>query len=127
MSIKFEEHHWLDVTVRGSTARLCVREPNAHEGVRYAAAIERLRTRLDAHDETALEALTLHHCNLLTACIVASEDWTPAFPAGGTEAERRQWVERIPFNFVGTIAGAVALVGYPKISAESDGATTLGS
>lgn len=127
MSIKFEEHHWITVTVRGESARLCVREPNAHEGVRYAAAIERLRQRLDEHDEAALEALTVHHCNLLVACIVASEDWTPAFPSNGTEAERRQWVERIPFHYVGTIAGAVALVGFPKTLAESSGATTLGS
>jgi hypothetical protein len=48
--IQFLDSVWLDVTVRGESARLLVREPNALEGVRYFSAIQKWRDRLESDE-----------------------------------------------------------------------------
>lgn len=116
MSVQFVESEWVTVKVKGVEASLLVREPNAMEGARYYAAVDKHRQAMQA-DIGALEHLIQTHINLLTACVLESENFEPQFPATGTEKERRAWIERIPWTDVSSIAATVATVGYPKTSA----------
>lgn len=125
MSVQFVESEWITVTVKGVEARLLVREPNAMEGVRYFAAVDKHREAMKT-DFEALERIIQTHINLLTACVQDSENFEPAFPKDGSEKERSSWIGRIPWTDVSSIASAVATVGYPKTSAGSDGETSPG-
>jgi len=125
MSVQFVESEWITVTVKGVEARLLVREPNAMEGVRYFAAVDKHREAMKA-DFEALERIIQTHINLLTACVLDSENFEPAFPKAGSEKERSAWIGRIPWTDVSSIASAVATVGYPKTSAGSNGETSPG-
>lgn len=116
MSVQFVESQWIDVTVKGAEARLLVREPNAMEGARYYAAVDKHREAMKT-DVEALERIIQTHVNLLTACVLDSENFEPAFPASGTDKEKAAWISRIPWTDVSGIATAVATVGYPKTSA----------
>ena len=79
MSVQFVESEWITVTVKGVEARLLVREPNAMEGVRYFAAVDKHREAMKT-DFEALERIIQTHINLLTACVLDSENFEPAFP-----------------------------------------------
>lgn len=125
MSVQFVESEWITVTVKGVEARLLVREPNAMEGVRYFAAIDKHREAMK-QDFEALEKVIQTHINLLVACVLDSENFEPAFPKVGSEKERQAWIGRIPWTDVSSIASAVATVGYPKTSAGSNGETSPG-
>ena len=125
MSVQFVESEWITVTVKGVEARLLVREPNAMEGVRYFAAIDKHREAMK-QDFEALEKVIQTHINLLVACVLDSENFEPAFPKVGSEKERLAWISRIPWTDVSSIASAVATVGYPKTSAGSNGETSPG-
>lgn len=125
MSVQFVESEWITVTVKGVEARLLVREPNAMEGVRYFAAIDKHREAMK-EDFEALEKVIQTHINLLVACVLDSENFEPAFPKVGSEKERLAWISRIPWTDVSSIASAVATVGYPKTSAGSNGETSPG-
>lgn len=125
MSVQFVESEWITVTVKGVEARLLVREPNAMEGVRYFAAIDKHREAMK-QDFEALERVIQTHINLLVACVLDSENFEPAFPKVGSEKERLAWISRIPWTDVSSIAAAVATVGYPKTSAGSNGETSPG-
>jgi hypothetical protein len=125
MSVQFVESEWVSVKVKGVEARLQVREPNAMEGVRYFAAVDKHREAMKT-DFEALERIIQTHINLLTACVLDSENFEPAFPKSGSEKERASWIGRIPWTDVSTIASTVATVGYPKTSAGSDGETSPG-
>ena len=125
MSVQFVESEWITVTVKGVEARLLVREPNAMEGVRYFAAIDKHREAMK-EDFEALERVIQTHINLLVACVLDSENFEPAFPKVGSEKERLAWISRIPWTDVSSIASAVATVGYPKTSAGSNGETSPG-
>jgi len=125
MSVQFIESEWVTVSVKGVEARLLVREPNAMEGVRYFSAIDKHREAMKS-DLDALERIIQTHINLLTACVLDSENFEPAFPKGGTDKERAAWIGRIPWTDVSNIATAVATVGYPKTSAGSNGETSPG-
>lgn len=125
MSVQFVESEWITVTVKGVEARLLVREPNAMEGVRYFAAIDKHREAMK-EDFEALERVIQTHINLLVACVLDSENFEPAFPKVGSEKERLAWIGRIPWTDVSSIASAVATVGYPKTSAGSNGETSPG-
>jgi len=125
MSVQFVESEWVTVKVKGVEARLQVREPNAMEGVRYFAAVDKHREAMKT-DFEALERIIQTHINLLTACVLDSENFEPAFPVAGSEKERAAWIGRIPWTDVSTIASTVATVGYPKTSAGSNGETSPG-
>lgn len=125
MSVQFVESEWITVTVKGVEARLLVREPNAMEGARYYAAVDKHREAMKT-DIEALERIIQTHINLLVACVLDSENFEPAFPKGGSEKDRTAWVSRIPWTDVSSIAAAVATVGYPKTSAGSNGETSPG-
>jgi hypothetical protein len=114
MAIEFVENTWIEITVKGSTGRLLVREPNALEGARYLATLNKHSSALQAEDVEAFEATIAAHVGLLTACVLESADITPAFPANGTESDRRGWITRFPFTDVSKIANQVIGVGYPK-------------
>jgi len=114
MAIEFVEHTWIEITVKGGTGRLLVREPNALEGARYVATLNRYSSALQAEDVDAFEHTISAHVGMLTACVLESEDITPAFPAGGSETDRRSWILRLPFSDVARISTAVMSVGYPK-------------
>jgi hypothetical protein len=82
---------------------------------------------MDRKDEVdGLAQIIQVHLDILVACLKGSEGVEPAFPSDGTEAERRAWVTRIPWNDVSAIASEVATVGYPKTTAGSSGETTPG-
>lgn len=114
--IEFSENVWLDVEVKGQKGRLLVREPNALEGSRYFGALERIRARLrdENGDGNALEALVQLHLSLLTACVSASEGFSPELNKDATPAQREAWLVRIPWTDMSKIAQGVAEVGYPK-------------
>lgn len=114
MAIEFVDNTWLEITVKGASGRLLVREPNALEGARYIASLNRNNTGLREDDIDSFENTIAAHAAILTACILESADITPAFPANGSESERRTWVLRLPFTDVAKTAGAVMSVGYPK-------------
>ena len=95
MAIEFVEQHRITVKSKGQTGTLLAREPNALEGARYMAALQRHGVGLRETDPDAFEATIALHVGLLVACVEGSEDFTPAFPAGGTEAERRAWLLRL--------------------------------
>jgi len=122
--LTFVESHWVEVEIYRTKVRLQCREPNALEGARYFQAVSRSMDRKDEVD--GLAQIIPIHLDLLVACLKGSEGVEPAFPADGTEAERRAWVTRIPWNDISSIASEVATVGYPKTGAESSGETTLG-
>jgi hypothetical protein len=117
MAITFIESAWVDVKVHDQTARLQVREPNALEGSRYFAHVSRLRDQMK-EDPDALVSIIQAHITLLSACVLQSENFSPAFPASGTDAEKVAWVSLIPWMDISAIASQVATVGYPKTSAE---------
>ena len=117
MAVEFVEQHRVTVKVKGQTATLLAREPNALEGARYMAALQRHAEGLRANDPDAFEATIGLHVGLLLACVEGSEDFTPAFPTGGTEAERRAWLLRLSWTDVSPIATAVMGLGYPPTSA----------
>ena len=112
MSIEFLDSVWLDVTVRGESARLLVREPNALEGVRYFSAIQKWRDRLES-EETALESMIQVHLNLLAACVLNAEGFAVPYPADGSVTERLAWLVRLPWGDVSGLASKIAMVGYP--------------
>lgn len=114
MAIEFVENTWIEITAKGATGRLLVREPNALEGSRYIASLNRYTNGLKSDDVDAFENTIATHAALLTACVLESAEITPAFPANGTEAERRAWILRIPFTDIAKTAGAVMALGYPK-------------
>ena len=122
--LQFVESHWVEVEIYRTKVRLQCREPNALEGARYFQAVSRSMDRKDEVD--GLAQIIQIHLDILVACLKGSEGVEPAFPSDGTEAERRAWVTRIPWNDVSAIASEVATVGYPKTGAESSGGTTLG-
>jgi hypothetical protein len=126
MAIEFVEQHKITVKSKGQTATLLAREPNALEGARYMAALQRHGAGVRATDPDAFEATIALHIGLLVACVEGSEDFTPAFPAGGTEAERRAWLLRLSWADVSPIATAVMGLGFPPTSAGSSGETTPG-
>jgi hypothetical protein len=126
MAIEFVEHHWLTVKVKGNTGRLLAREPNALEGARYMAALQKQSDGLRSNDPDAFEGTINLHVGLLVACVQGSEDFTPAFPADGTEAERRAWLLRLSWADVAPIATAIMGLGFPPTSAGSSGETTPG-
>ena len=126
MAIEFVENHWLTVKVKGSTGRLLAREPNALEGARYMAALQKQADGLKGNDPDAFEATIGLHLSLLVACVQGSEDFAPAFPYDGTEAERRAWLLRLSWADVAPIATAVMALGFPPTSAGSSGETTPG-
>jgi len=117
--IEFNENVWLEVEVKGQKGRLLVREPNALEGARYYGALEKARTRLRAEDADAgaLEAFVQLNVTLLTACVSASEGFAKELDKEATPAARSEWLVRIPWVDLNTIASEVASVGYPKTSA----------
>lgn len=117
MAITFVESTWIEVKVHGQTGKLLVREPNALEGVRYFAHVNRLRESVK-DDPDALVAIIQTHISLLAACVLNAEGFSPAFPASGSDAERIAWVSMIPWTDISEIASQVATVGYPKTSAE---------
>ena len=117
MAIAFIESTWIEVKVHGQTGKLLVREPNALEGVRYFAQVNRLKDSVK-DDPEALVAVIQTHINLLSACVLQSEGFSPAFPSSGTDAEKIAWVGMIPWTDISEIASQVATVGYPKTSAE---------
>lgn len=114
MAIEFVDNTWIEITVKESKGRLLVREPNALEGARYIASLNRHNSGLKEDDIDSFENTIAAHAAILTACILESADITPAFPANGSESERRTWVLRLPFSDVAKTAGAVMSVGYPK-------------
>lgn len=114
MAIEFTENSWIEITAKGATGRLLVREPNALEGAKYIATLNRHSNALQSEDIDAFEATIAAHAAMLTACVLESADITPAFPANGTESERRAWILRIPFTDLARIANAVMSIGYPK-------------
>ena len=122
--LQFVESHWVEVEIYRTKVRLQCREPNALEGARYFQAVSRSMDRKDEVD--GLAQIIQIHLDLLVACLKGSEGVEPAFPSEGTEAERRAWVNRIPWNDVSSIASEVATVGYPKIIAGSSGETSPG-
>ena len=122
--LTFVESHWVEVEIYRTKVRLQCREPNALEGARYFQAVSRSMDRKD--DVDGLAQIIQIHLDLLVACVKGSEGVEPAFPSDGTEAERRAWVTRIPWNDVSAIASEVATVGYPKTGAVSSGETTPG-
>jgi hypothetical protein len=122
--LQFVESHWVEVEIYRTKVRLQCREPNALEGARYFQAVSRSMDRKDEVD--GLAQIIQIHLDLLVACLKGSEGVEPAFPSEGTEAERRAWVTRIPWNDVSSIASEVATVGYPKIIAGSSGETSPG-
>jgi hypothetical protein len=122
--LQFVESHWVEVEIYRTKVRLQCREPNALEGARYFQAVSRSMDRKDEVD--GLAQIIQIHLDLLVACLKGSEGVEPAFPADGTESERRAWVTRIPWNDVSSIASEVATVGYPKTGAGSSGETTPG-
>jgi len=117
MAITFIESTWVEVKVHGQTGRLLVREPNALEGARYFAQITRLRDHVK-EDANSLVEIIQAHINLLSACVLQSESFAPAFPSAGSDAEKIAWVSLIPWTDISEIASQVATVGYPKTSAE---------
>jgi hypothetical protein len=117
MAITFVESTWIEVIVHGQTGKLLVREPNALEGVRYFAHVNRLRDSVK-DDPDALVAIIQAHITILSACVLGSEGFSPAFPSSGTDAEKVAWVNLIPWTNISEIATQVATVGYPKTSAE---------
>lgn len=122
--LTFVESHWVEVEIYRTPVRLQVREPNALEGARYFQAVARTMERKDEPD--GLSAIIQVHLDLLVACVKGSEGVEPAFPSEGTEAERRAWLYRIPWNDVSAVAAEVATVGYPKTGAGSSGGTSPG-
>jgi len=114
MAIEFVENTWIEITVKGASGRLLVREPNALEGARYIASLNRHNTGLREDDIDSFENTIAAHAAILVACVLESADITPAFPANGTESERRAWILRLPFTDVAKTAGAVMSIGYPK-------------
>ncbi len=122
--LQFVESHWVEVEIYRTKVRLQVREPNALEGARYFQAVSRTMDRKDEPD--GLASIIQVHLDLLLACVKASEGVEPAFPSEGTEAERRAWLYRIPWNDVSSVASEVATVGYPKTGAGSSGGTSPG-
>ena len=100
--LTFVESHWVEVEIYRTKVRLQCREPNALEGARYFQAVSRSMDRKDEVD--GLASIIQIHLDLLVACVKGSEGVEPAFPSDGTEAERRAWVTRIPWNDVSAIA-----------------------
>jgi hypothetical protein len=90
------------------------------------AALQRHGVALRETDPDAFEATIALHIGLLVACVQGSEDFTPTFPADGTEAERRAWLLRLSWADVSPIATAVMALGFPPTSAGSSGETTPG-
>ena len=117
MAITFVESTWIEVKVHGQTGKLLVREPNALEGVRYFAHVNRLKDTVK-DDPDALVAIIQAHISILSACVLNSEGFSPAFPYSGTDAEKIAWVSMIPWTDISEIASQAATVGYPKTSAE---------
>ena len=117
MAVEFVEQHRVTVKVKGQSATLLAREPNALEGARYMAALQRQADGLRANDPDAFEATIGLHVGLLVACVQGSEDFTPAFPVDGTEAERKAWLLRLPWADVASIATAVMGLGFSPTSA----------
>ena len=115
--IEFAENVWVDVEVRGQKGRLLVREPNALEGARYFAALDRARTRMREDDPDALVTLVQLHLTLLTVCVSASEGFAVELDREATPAQREAWLVRIPWTDIAKIATSVTEVGYPKSSA----------
>ena len=126
MAIEFVEQHRITVKSKGQTGTLLAREPNALEGARYMAALQRHGVGLRETDPDAFEATISLHVGLLVACVQGSQDWSPAFPSDGTEAERRAWLLRLSWADVSPIATAVMALGFPPTSAGSSGETTPG-
>lgn len=122
--LTFVESHWVEVEIHRTKVRLQVREPNALEGARYFQAVARSMDRRDEPD--GLASVIQVHLDLLVACVKGSEGVEPAFPSEGTEAERRAWLYRIPWNDVSSVASEVATVGYPKNGAGESGGTSPG-
>ena len=117
MSIEFKDHHWITVESKLGTARLCVREPNALEGARYVGTIGRYRALMETDEAGGFEGLIEAHAGMLVACIISSEDWTPAFPSADDHATKKAWVVRLHWEDIAKLASAVVQVGYPKTSA----------
>lgn len=117
MAFEFVDSEWVKITIKGHAAKLRVREPNALEGARYVAALQRNRPSLDENAEGALETIISLHLAMITACTLESAEITPAFPADGNDAEKRAWVNRLPWADVTAIANEIMAVGYPKTSA----------
>lgn len=117
MAVEFVEQHRVTVKVKGQTATLLAREPNALEGARYMAALQRHADGLRANDPDAFEATINLHVGLMLACVEGSEDFTPAFPSGGSEAERRAWLLRLSWADVSPIATAIMGLGFPPTTA----------
>ena len=78
--------------------------------------LEKARVRLRAEDAdgTALEALVQLHITLLTACVSASEGFAQELDKEATAASKSEWLVKIPWTDLGTIASAGATGGYPK-------------
>ena len=87
--LQFVESHWVEVEIYRTKVRLQCREPNALEGARYFQAVSRSMDRKDEVD--GLAQIIQVHLDILVACLKGSEGVEPAFPADGTEAERRAW------------------------------------
>lgn len=117
MAVEFIEQHRVTVKVKGQTATLLAREPNALEGARYMAALQRHSEGLRSTDPDAFEATINLHVGLMLACVEGSEDFTPAFPAGASEAERRAWLLRLSWADVSPIATAIMGLGFPPTTA----------
>lgn len=126
MSIEFVENHWIEIKSKGATGKLLVREPNALEGARYMAALQKHADGLRANDPDAFEAVIVLHLGLLVACTQESADITPPFPTTGSETDRRNWLLRISWTDIAPIATAVMGLGFPKGSAGSSGETMPG-
>ena len=114
MALEFVENTWIEITVKGASGRLLVREPNALEGARYIASLNRYNTGIKADDIDSFENTIAAHAAILVACVLESADITPAFPCNGTESERRAWILRLPFTDVAQNATAIMAIGYPK-------------
>lgn len=117
MAFEFIDSEWVTISIKGQSAKLRVREANALEGARYVSALQRNRPGLDDNAEGALENIISLHLAMITACTLESADITPAFPADAPEAEKRAWVNRLPWADITGIANEIMAVGYPKNSA----------
>ena len=126
MAIEFVENHWLDIKSKGATGKLLVREPNALEGARYMAGLQKHTDGLRLNDADSFEAVISLHLGLLLVCVQESKSIKPPFPADGTEADRRAWLLRLSWADIAPIATAVMGLGFPKASPGSSGATTPG-
>lgn len=112
--ITFIKRHWLTINIGPDKARLCIRQPTAIEGVRYQSQLK----QLIAADGNNDEAIVQTHIDLLLAVIVDSEDWSHPFPIDSSEAERRRWIEALPFHAIGKIAESAFMVGLVPLSVE---------